>query len=300
MEHDALKRFFADTQTQEILYRPLSPYTKPTPQTKSTFETKTSAINVSPTSNASYNIQEIKDDSLWLSQQTAVDEVSCLRIAILEWQTRAASELLHGGRTLEPPDNGAFSFTNGASLDVKNLEEYQQVLRRKRSTELLLSERTHILKCAEFIFAQWTCQQHEGSQPKQTGIPWLAEISQGMSLRWSLAKTTTKGKEPAQNVKRPAFILGAIDGIRSRLEALGVGSGWSGLEGEQESVEVSWGVCQAIEIVHILELLQDVLLASSSIVQAEIASAWFRLMADCAFFESFQLVSTLILCYGRC
>ena len=84
-----LESFFSDTQVQKLLARPFHPFSFTQSNTKAAFETKTAAINVAPTSNCEYDINKIKEDALWLSKEAQIDEVSALRIIVLEYQSRA-------------------------------------------------------------------------------------------------------------------------------------------------------------------------------------------------------------------
>ena len=95
-DNTSLRRHLTDPQTIYLLARSTSPYSAPTLQTKSTFDTKTSSVHVPPSGNPRYDIGQIKEDTLWLSKETKIDEVSALRIAVLEWQTRPAVQLLRG------------------------------------------------------------------------------------------------------------------------------------------------------------------------------------------------------------
>ena len=115
-----------------------------------------------------------------------------------------------------------------------------------------------------------------------------------MALQWTLG-STTKGKEKGLVQKDADFILNAMDGLQKRLENLQGAKDWSELESLQDDMETIQDVCLAEEIVHILELVQDIVLTRASVAHAEVALAWFKLMADCAFFEEFRLVSLVLL-----
>lgn len=293
-ENDSLGRFLSDPQTQSILYRPLNPHPEPNADTKATFDTKTSAVNTTTTASDSYDLQDIKSDALWLSKRTTTDEVSCLRVVVLEWQTRSASELLKSTKRATRSSNNGTSFPSQDQRTSKDLEHTDHLGRRRRLVEILLREKTQILKCAELIFARWICEQDISWRSKPKNLPWLAEITKGMALQWTLG-STTKGKEKGLVQKDADFILNAMDGLQKRLENLQGAKDWSELESLQDDMETIQDVCLAEEIVHILELVQDIVLTRASVAHAEVALAWFKLMADCAFFEEFRLVSLVLL-----
>lgn len=66
---------------------------RPTSQSKAVFETKTAAINVTPTPTDKFDIKIIKEDALWLSKNASVNEVDALRIVVVEHLSRSNSHL---------------------------------------------------------------------------------------------------------------------------------------------------------------------------------------------------------------
>ncbi len=319
MEEDSgsLRRHFSDPQTTDLLLRALSPYPDPSPQTKASFETKTSTINVTPSPHARYKIKEIQDDTLWLSREASIDEVSALRIAILEWQTASAAQLLKG---IIADDTALASGINGgvARLQASSFGLQQSILgksariegtpptldrstvRRRRSLEILLSERQYILKVAEYLL--YSVLQTRGDGDVNTTAArrgkksdWVADLGSTLLKSW-LADESPNGKAKS---KINNFLTTATRAIRSRLEALGRGSGWSTLEDVQEHIELAWATSHTIEMVHIEQIMVNLLQASSTLVKPEIALPWFRLMSDSDFLEAIQLVSLAIVPYNQ-
>ena len=68
----ALRDFLTATENVDILSRPWKPFADPSPQEKSKFESKTAPISVTPTPNGHYNLDEIKEDTLWLSKEAHI------------------------------------------------------------------------------------------------------------------------------------------------------------------------------------------------------------------------------------
>ena len=66
----------------------------PNGHAKSDFETRTAAISVTQSGNGTYDLQQIKEDALWLTRCTRTDEVTALRTAVLEWQQRPRRRVL--------------------------------------------------------------------------------------------------------------------------------------------------------------------------------------------------------------
>lgn len=63
----------------------------PSPKTKAQLDAKTSAINATP--NDKYDINAIKQDAKWLSENASINEVEALRAVVLEFQGRSHSHL---------------------------------------------------------------------------------------------------------------------------------------------------------------------------------------------------------------
>ena len=305
-ENVSLKRHLEDPQTIQILARAFSPFQSPTPQTKSSFETKTSAINVTPSSQARYDIKQIQEDTLWLSKQTNIDEVSALRIAILEWQTRSAQQLLRDS----PDEPSAYRhrgggasnfrasvFEPGSSLLAKSVQGKKSTKsfdergsRYRRLLETYLSERRCILKCNEILtLIAFNDSNRSSSVPeiqKKDKMSWLREVGASVLSTWNL-DDATRGKS-----KHP--IIEAVDALRTRLEGMTQGSGWLQDEGAQEDIELAWARSQVLEMIHIMQIVFHLLEASTDLVRSSAILSWFRLMKDCEFYDNVQLVSPRI------
>jgi nuclear pore complex protein Nup188 len=93
---DPLRAFLTATENTQILSRPWKPFPDPSQQEKSKFESKTAPISVTPTPNGHYSIDEIKEDSLWLSKDARISEYAALQLVVQEWQSRPTVQLLSG------------------------------------------------------------------------------------------------------------------------------------------------------------------------------------------------------------
>ena len=298
----ALKSYLADPQTVQVLAHAFSPFQQPSPQSKSTFETKTSAINATPSPHAHYDIKELQEDTLWLSKETNIDEVSALRIALLEWQTRSCAQLLQGDfeEQVSYQDGGRSAsifqpspFDPGSSFLLKSQEKSSLIpfeetgLRRRRLLETYLSERRCILKCSEFItFTALFKPDRSSLDPegtKREGPWWLRTVGANILSSWKL--------DDAAQGDRKDLILQAVDALRARLEALTRGSGWFQDEGVQEDIELAWMRNQILETIHIMQICLNLLCSSTELMESSVALSWFRLMRDCEFYDCMQLVS---------
>ena len=297
-----IRRYLTDPQTIHLLAHPFSPFSAPTSQSNSSFETKTSAINVTPSPHAHYDIKEIKDDTLWLSKETHIDEVAALRIALLEWQTRSAVQLLRGnpgGLAISLNGRGganglqASYFDAGSSLLAKSsfIDENRPTfeedgVRHQRLLETYLSERRYLLKTSEYISFARLCTLGDGPEkatgPRQNTFNWMGEVGDSSLSSWGYwddSKSSSK-----------SLIIEVVEALRSRFNALTRASGWLVDTVLQEDIDIAWGRNQLVEAIHIMQILLNVLAFSSNVVKAPAILAWFRLMNECGFFESLQLV----------
>lgn len=221
---------------------------------------------------------------------------------MLEWQTRSAALLLRGS----PGDQvisskggrGAIQlqtsfFDPGSSLLAKSslgdatpsLEE--DGARRQRLLETYLSERRYILKTSEYITCAALCRTDEGygkaADQGQDRSVWLEVVGGSILSAWSLEESA-KGT-------RKSVVVDAVEALRARFEALEKGSGWLQGEGVQEEIEFAWARNQLVEAIHIMRIVLNLLESSSKIMKAPAILSWFRLINECGFFESVQLVS---------
>lgn len=302
-DNGSLRRHLTDPQTIHLLAHSFSPSSAPTSQTKSTFDTKTSSIHVPPSGNPRYDIGQIKEDTLWLSKETKIDEVSALRIAVLEWQTRPAVQLLRGslvdeiapfangigGSQLQASFSGATSslFGKSSGLGVNAPAPFNDAgLRQRRLLETYLSERRYILKASEYVTFAASCKAQDGAHNNATNqaSSWLEEVGTAILSTW-------RGDGQVQR-KSKNFVAEAVEDLRSRIESLMGGSGWLSDESQQEEIVVAWARNQILEMIHIMQIL--LIRLDSSLTKPatpDFILPWYRLMNECGFFDSLQLVS---------
>ncbi|GAP90039.2 putative Nup188p-like protein [Rosellinia necatrix] len=130
------------------------------------FEKKTAAIHVTPTPNEKYDINVIKEDALWLSKNAKINEVTALRIVIVEHQSRSASQLLGpisnqdvaslraaaGARNTQT-SNIIPGVSLTATLDASEIEAdfIKPESRRRRIFQTYLSERRYYAATNDYI-----------------------------------------------------------------------------------------------------------------------------------------------------
>ena len=295
-----LRYHLATSETFDILSEPFAPFPTPSGQTKSSFETKTSAINVPPLPHGRYDIKQIQEDTRWLSKETNIDELSALRIVVLEWQSRPVFNLLKGDAT----EKGAkFKQTLGwnslqfpssqlqfgsTSSDISNENPSGEVGNRKaRLLNIYLSERRYIIKTCEHLLFAALCRIvpiTENQKPKGQET-WIETLGNRIVLAWDVGDKSKSSRKD--------FFVVAVEALQSRLQGLETGSGWLNDESSQEEIDMTWAKHQLLEIIDILQIMLKLLEPKQDLTRSDAFLAWFRLMGSCSFFENFEPVSSL-------
>ncbi|KAI9814898.1 MAG: hypothetical protein M1832_005626 [Thelocarpon impressellum] len=287
-QQHVLERFLSDPTVRALLVRPFNAFPPPTPQTKAAFETRTAAINVAPNSQAAHRIDDVKDDALWLSREANIDEVSALRIVLLELQSRPFEQLLAGFSdeevvSLQDVDGG---LALGSSLFLPQSSVLSPLirnqkadpsfasarLRRLRFLKLYLSERKYILKVGERLLKDGLSADHPS---------WTRQIGKTViSARDSGIGSSTKGKPFAEE---------CFEALQSRVDGLEKGSGWFNDDDEGPDVEAEWGKSLIVEMIHILQLAFLDVDSADTITRTSTLLIYLRFMRKYAFFDKLDL-----------
>lgn len=288
----AAERFLTSPEVLGLLSKPFEAFPKPSHATKSTFETKTSAINVTPSSNAPYDIKEIKEDALWLSGSAKLDEVSALRVVVEEYQNRAAVQLLGpfseqelvGIR--EVTGNSRFSSPIPVSLLSHGLEPEAiekdfgtQNNRRQRILRNYLSERQFFLKSVERLLHTHFKNDSQVESGKGKGA--VDESN------W-LERCGSRLVEKMQPLNVENSLLQCTKSIETNINNLQTGSGC--FDGDRPEIEIEWARSQITEATHTMEIIWQFLRYKVDFPSSAIVLEWFRLQQSCGFLDSFELV----------
>lgn len=157
LSNTTLESFISDDETRRRLAKPFEPFPAASPQTKTTFDTITAPINASQPPNNDYNLQQLKDDALWLSKDLGIDEVSALRCAIVEWRQRPADILLgkvQNGANSQDLTQSYFgkSKASAGAVEEKTGVDFEDTdLRRQRLVRTCLDERSAASACSALL-----------------------------------------------------------------------------------------------------------------------------------------------------
>ena len=281
----------------QLLARPVPVLPKPSPQAKADFESKTAAINITPSPGAPHSIDEIKEDTLWLSKCLDLDEIECLRVVLLEWQTRPVAQLQDG-----------LSETEAASLrDVVGSEDYglgqngpsglgkladpafhSQEQRRSRLVALCMQEQASMFR----ISAVLTDIYVQIDLMTSSGI----ELHPDRKFARTL-KTTVKGTLQSSEAQ-PGGFSACFDGLKYCLDRLERGPPWAGESIDSNMLLNEWTCAFLNQISALLELV--LLHHKSPRVHTDThhTLAWLTMMSEVGFFLCFepQSVAQAMLC----
>lgn len=299
--HPRLEQFLNDPYVLQLLARPYNPYSFSTTQAKSSFETKTAAINITPTTKGRYSISEIKEDALWLSKEAQVDELSALRLMTLEFQNRSAAQLVcnfteeESASLQEAGGNGpeALSLIAIGTLSSGNLSTFDsQDSRRIRALRLYISERQYLLKCTGILLQaglnqKWDAEQGSSDNSARDGASNIQE-------RWmdSIGKNVFESiRQTSESVQ--GFLIYSIRSIKMSFTGLDKGSGWLMEHDGKEELEIDWLGSKIIEAVHTMEIIFSIVDSQDSIPSSDSVLEWFRFVATYGFFDEFNSVCLL-------
>ncbi|EFX02676.1 nucleoporin [Grosmannia clavigera kw1407] len=285
---DAVTELLTEPFVLELLKWPGKAFEKPTAQTAAALETKTAAINVTPTPNEKYDIKAIKADALWLSRAASINEVTALRMVVTELQARS-EEFLAAPLSSQDVTNiqkaaaGGVTSVLQATLDAEDLwtEFNRQDSRRRRLLATYLSERRYFAMSADYI----TSLIMHGATTTTTITAAVED------LRSALAQGllgTGKEAEPdarAMVAQLPAY----IEELRSCMQRAEEGIEGTVKQAEEiltEELALEWVQTALTEAVHYMSVIFMGLQSSRELfLPASLAADWFQFVGDYGFLD---------------
>ncbi|CAI6332725.1 unnamed protein product [Periconia digitata] len=297
-----LRNFLSAEENLDILSRPWRPFADPSTQEKSRFETSTAPVNVTPSSNASYNIEHIKDDSLWLSKQANISEYQALRLVVQEWQTRPTTQLLSGlteeevlsvqeaagwsnlGTSTFVPNSSILG--NPSTLNLQTDAHFDSVdQRRLRIIDVYYSTRASILRVSQLLLTWGSARdlRKKPFYPNEYRIceDWLEQMGQAIAVKQNQKEANTNNANALDK---------CIEAIKVTLGVMNQGFGWETSESTQEAASARWLQGQTAELLHILHIsLVHADLISREYIPAITIEAWFDTISETNFFRDFPI-----------
>ena len=223
----------------------------------------------------------MKEDALWLSRSVQVEEVSALRIVVLEWQTRLSARLAQGKFDERASQGWNAKQSKKGDQACGERENDHELKRRSGLLKLLMQERQYATEAAYLLAFVST----DLDDPKATRGP-----SQASSIRHTvmLACRDELLKAWKMDTSSPShFVVSSVGFIESRLHELTRPAGW--LEDSEEAENLELLRCQTlvVQTIHTLQALFNAFF-SSSLPHADALVAWFGFMKKANFLDSLQ------------
>lgn len=298
-----LRNFLTAEENLEILSRPWKPFPDPSTQEKNKFDSKTAPISVTPSKNGHYNIEEIKEDSLWLSKEARISEYAALRLVMQEWQSRPAIQLLSGLTEEEAlsvqeaaglANLGASTFIPNSSilatpstLALQSDAQFESSdQRRLRIIDIYHSTCACILRVSQLLIS-WGCAKNlrnEKIYSKDYRVcqDWLEQLGQAIAVKQNRKDTTSA-----------TALDQCAAAVKARLESLDNGYQWTVPDSIQEAASMKWATAQTVELVHLLHTaLVHADLVTERYIPGNTIEEWFTCFAVRGFLRDFPVVST--------
>lgn len=290
-----IRKFLADPEVLTLLSNPFEAYPAPSNTSKQLFETRTSAINATPSSTARHDIKQVKDDALWLSKKVEIDEISALRIVVGECQSREYTQLSgpfseeelasiqeSAGESKYSSPIPVALLSRGADVETIRKEFDTEENRHNRILQTYLVERRSLIKCAEQLFdACFTGPGPVSGNGKGKGTQatasWAAECGRAVLMK--------VGVDASDNL-----VVNGITFIETKIKSIEDGSGWWSGESGSEIVEVEWIQTQIAEATHSMEIIWHFLVHVIRLPSTRVVLAWFKLQSSFGFFNTFSMV----------
>lgn len=245
-------------------------------EAKTSFDTRTSAASFSHTDAA-----EIKEHSLWLANEAGLDEVTALRIAVLEKLERPTAQLLQDfsdeeTRSLQDAASSSTLGTSTLRFDstLRSTEELLPSIfdlktsKNLRLVQLYLDERLHVVKIGDLLRRLHVngVGHRLGQEPAPS---WLVQVARRIADNTSvekqdwleLCKTITAAAE-----LRVANLAPEID---------------------DPKIAESWIWTHLCELNAILQYFYYAAQANGNLPDAPAIMAWFNFVAPKEFFRAF-------------
>ncbi|EMC99187.1 hypothetical protein BAUCODRAFT_573479 [Baudoinia panamericana UAMH 10762] len=282
-----LEYFLNTPEALKAIENPFEPFGTRSPESKARFETKTAPIHVTQ-GNGAKDLEQLKKDALWLSEQVQIEEEAALRIAIVESQQRPIQQLLtFGGQSqvdvAESNEFGVSMFArstaalaasaNGTPTSSPDFGDDE--VRQLSLLQAYLDERHAILKLAAELIGRHVCDEQNVDEINGLWIDRLAK-------RVAAGDSSTVTPNKAHN----STIRNAIAAVRQCLEHIDDRRKWPTVftkVPESETIYATatyWRLTDLLR--HILARVRW-LSIRHELTDAETVQSWFKLMDDANF-----------------
>lgn len=270
---------------------PSKAFEKPTAQTKSDFDARTAAINVTPAQDGKYDIKIIKEDALWLSKTVQINEVAALRITVIEFQNRpqrhlsgplSTQDVINLQQAVGADGSQASSLLASISaadtLDVDKIwsEFNTDENRHRRLLDTYLVERRYLLAFTDSTLDLMLESTYNSdlTGPKAALCQRLQQLTFG-----NTDPTEVRNSKREELVSKfiallPEYIASADNGPADMLGSMGL--------------QLEWLRTAVTETLHLLASIFQLIDLVDTFLPADIVSAWFGFVDAYGFLDGLQ------------
>ena len=283
-----------------MLWNARAGFPGPSTSAKSAFESKTAAINITPSSSGHYNLGEIKEDALWLSGAAKIEQVVALRIVVQEWQQRPKLKLQRCYSEAEIASvrdaAGADSYNVGSWAGSEAFSGQGQDAAIKFDTAesrgsrlllLYLDERKSLLATSKHLHKLALSRRPlppDDKSKKGNNGP-LASIAALEELGESIIDRVQHSGSRAQSEQ---YVIACVGAMQLKLTSLESGSGWFEAEGGRDEIERRWVKTNFQELGLIMDMLLLHLCTVRRILGSHPLLSWLRLVSRYDFLAGFE------------
>ncbi|KAK7963729.1 hypothetical protein PG996_008585 [Apiospora saccharicola] len=264
---------------------------------KQAFETRTSAVQVTPTPNDKYDVKTIKEDSIWLSKNARINLLAALRVVVIEFQSRARSQLIgaissQDAVSLQEAAGATNAQTStiipGLNLsglpDAADLESdfEKPESRRLRIFSTYLNERRHFAMSTDYIFTLML-QQRLPSLPTATEA--TTKIRDSFLEAYGLTSLTPQSDPPAKTYH--ALVSRYFTVVSDSIAACGdITTATEDRSLHRDDMQIERMRTFVTEAIHAMTVAFQLLdLSNQVLVPAELLQQWFQFLGDTSFLE---------------
>lgn len=223
---------------------------------------------------------------MWLSKEVAIDEVSALRITILEWQNKASAQLLREWSEEERLSvqnvtaNATFRASHAPKQDTdvvaqKSLFDKEDQ-RHARLLTIFYTEQTHLLAMSASLLGFNLPDSYQPTSRTQTPRPALKAVAKAV---WDSQKPDPDSPTPRR------FFVQCCDALNTRMALLADAEKWPKAVTESPDLATMYAKSMLAQIISILRLAFIYTFNSTGVTSAQSMTAWFELMDQHMFFS---------------
>lgn len=300
-QNETLRSFLTDKPSLDLLTNAYRPFPPPSAESKRDFENRTAPIHVSPNGSGDYDVEQMKQDALWLAKELEVEEVTALRAVVLEWQERRADLLLGRSGPAGGQMAGEWAQALGASTMSQNRLDFRsskgvlsvgpgtaalpassdESVRRSRIIRVALEEKSAVSAVSATLkgLLLATGDDTEGRASLAGVAPFLGHKEALEPMMSGLRGTEFERTDAAST---DAYIT-AFDERMRKLDAI---NSWpKAIVGDPvlEALYMDSGLCDAVND---LRTLLAQVVHTDWITEAQTLRDWFRIMDEYAFLSA--------------